>query len=101
MIRLRMRCPPFAGDERRDAAAIFPHQAIVAANFRRMLIFSACFGLLGAASGVFSSYYLDAPTGPTIVLADVGILTLCLVFARLVRGRRKQAAAITTQSETA
>lgn len=52
---------------------------IVAGTFRRMLLASALFGLGGAATGVFASYQLDTPTGPTMVLADVIILSLCLL----------------------
>lgn len=59
---------------------------VVARDFRAMLILSAVFGLLGAACGVFSSYHLDTPTGPTIVLADVLILSVCL-FVHAFAGR--------------
>ena len=63
----------------------------VARSFVGMLVLSACFGLGGAVSGVCGSYYLDTPTGPTIVLADVCILTLCLVAGSLLaRQRRKR-----------
>lgn len=55
----------------------------VARNFVGMLLLSALFGLLGAASGVYGSYHLDTPTGPTIVLADVLILSLCMIAAGL------------------
>lgn len=64
---------------------------VVARDFRRMLILSAAFGLIGAASGVYSSYHLDTPTGPTIVLVDVAILTACLLFSRI--GGKRQAVA--------
>ncbi len=60
---------------------------VVAGTFRRMLLLSAVFGLTGAATGVFSSYHLDTPTGPTIVLADVALLTACLLFACVTRPR--------------
>lgn len=74
---------------------------VSAENFRQMLILSACFGLVGTASGVTSSYYLDTPTGPTIVLADVVILTFCLVLARARRGKREHLQSVTGQSEAA
>lgn len=57
---------------------------VVAGSFRWMLMLSALFGLIGSATGVFSSFYLDTPTGPTIVLADVAILTICLLGGALV-----------------
>jgi len=63
---------------------------VVAGNFRAMLLVSAGFGLAGAAFGVFGSYHLDTPTGPTIVLADVVILTLCLVASSVAAARRRE-----------
>jgi zinc transport system permease protein len=57
---------------------------IVAMNFRGMLVLSAAFGLLGAGLGVFASYHLDTPTGPTIVLTDVAILTCCMIASRFI-----------------
>ena len=56
---------------------------VVAGSFRQMLIFSAGIGLIGAGLGVFSSYHLDTPTGPTIVLADVMILLICMGISAL------------------
>ena len=63
---------------------------VVSGNFRNMLLVSAAFGLAGAATGVFGSYQLDTPTGPTIVLADVFILTLCLAKSAAMAARRRQ-----------
>jgi zinc transport system permease protein len=57
---------------------------IVAMNFRGMLVLSAAFGLIGAGLGVFASYHLDSPTGPTIVLTDVAILTCCMIASRFI-----------------
>jgi zinc transport system permease protein len=55
----------------------------IALDFRKMLVLSAVFGLTGAVSGVVASYYLNSPTGPTMVLADVLILSVCLGASRL------------------
>lgn len=64
---------------------------VVAGNFRQMMIFGAVFGLVGAALGVWASYHADTPTGPTIVLADVGILIVCLVAGAFFgRGLRRR-----------
>lgn len=63
---------------------------LVARDFCGMLALSAGFGLAGAAGGVISSYHLDTPTGPTIVLADVAVLTCCLIFAALTRTRTRK-----------
>lgn len=62
---------------------------VIAPNFRSMLMLSTGLGLTGAACGVFASYHLDTPTGPTIVLTDVVILSLCLGLA-MVLGRARR-----------
>lgn len=62
---------------------------VIAGTFRRMLAMSAALGLIGAATGVFSSYHLDTPTGPTIVLADVALLTVCLLLTSIPRFRSR------------
>ncbi|HWL50885.1 MAG TPA: metal ABC transporter permease [Chthoniobacteraceae bacterium] len=54
---------------------------VIAPNFRFMLAASAVIGLVGAALGVFGSYHLDTPTGPTMVLSDVALLTGCLLVS--------------------
>jgi len=54
---------------------------VVAPNFRWMLLLSACLGLLGASTGVWASYHIETPTGPTIVLANVSLLILALLVA--------------------
>jgi zinc transport system permease protein len=63
---------------------------VVARDFRQMLLLSAGFGFAGAWCGVVSSYHLDTPTGPTIVLSDVAILTLCLLAGSWLTGVRRQ-----------
>lgn len=60
---------------------------VIARNFKQMLLLSILFGLIGAATGVFSSYHLDTPTGPTIILTDVVILSLCMILSGLIQGR--------------
>ncbi len=73
---------------------------VVAGNFRGMLTISAVFGLIGAAVGIFSSYHLDSPTGPTIVLADVVILTLCLIGSSVASIRAARSAQLARQGRT-
>lgn len=62
---------------------------ILAGDFRQMLGWSAAIGFVGAAGGVAASYHLDTPTGPTMVLADVAILAVCLALP--MRRRRERA----------
>ena len=52
---------------------------VLAGGFRQMLGFSAILGLIGAAAGLLASYHLETPTGPTIVLADVALLIICMI----------------------
>jgi zinc/manganese transport system permease protein/zinc transport system permease protein len=63
---------------------------VIARNFRQMLVLSTGFGLAGAALGVFCSYHLDTPTGPTIVLTDVAILSVCMLLGILLREKAYQ-----------
>ncbi|MDE1170332.1 MAG: metal ABC transporter permease [Verrucomicrobium sp.] len=53
---------------------------LVARNFRQMIFYSVGLGLVGAGSGVLLSYACDTPTGPTLVLTDLGLLFLCFIF---------------------
>jgi zinc transport system permease protein len=57
----------------------------ISPSFRSMLVSSALLGLLSAIAGIFASYHADLPTGPTIVLAQVAVLALCLLAASIVR----------------
>lgn len=61
---------------------------VIAGSFRKMLLLSALFGLIGAASGVYISFYASTPTGPTIVLSDVVILSICLTGS-LFKGKNR------------
>lgn len=63
---------------------------VIAPNFRFMLAASATIGLVGAALGVFGSYHLDTPTGPTMVLSDVTLLTGCLLVSAGLSLRRRR-----------
>ncbi|MDD4426086.1 MAG: metal ABC transporter permease, partial [Mariniphaga sp.] len=46
-------------------------------DFRNLLILSSAFAFLGTISGLFISYFLDIPSGATI------IFTLILIFGLL------------------
>ncbi len=55
----------------------------IAGSLRGMLVASVICALVAVAIGIVVSYHADLPTGPTLVLAQVGVLAICLVFAGL------------------
>lgn len=57
----------------------------IAGSFRQMLWFSVVIGVVGAVAGIFSSYHMDMPTGPALVLAQVVLLAACLVAGGVLR----------------
>lgn len=62
----------------------------VAPSFRAMLRLAVGFGLVGALLGLFASYHLDTPTGPTMVLADLVLFGVAAAGAALAgRWRRR------------
>jgi len=61
---------------------------MVATSFRQMLLLSGGFGLLAGALGIVASAQLNLPTGPTIVLANVGFLILAMALGAIL-GRGK------------
>ncbi len=64
-----------------SALIVIPASAarIWAVNFRQMLVLAPLFGMLAAMGGVLFSFHADSPTGPTIVMANVTVLLLCLL----------------------
>lgn len=52
----------------------------LAGSLRSMLALSVILSLLAAVAGIFASYYADLPTGPTLVLAQAAVLTICLAL---------------------
>jgi len=48
-----------------------------------MLLVAVIIGLVAPFSGVVLSCQVDVPTGPTIVLVNVGILILCYAWRGL------------------
>jgi zinc transport system permease protein len=57
----------------------------VSRNLRQQIVYSIAAGLFGGVSGIFASYHLDVPCGPTIVLASILIFLITLVAGKLVR----------------
>ncbi len=81
-----------------SALIVIPPAAakLVSNSFAALLLVSAVIGLAAPFLGVVASCQLDLPTGPTIVLANVGVLILCyaaslfLGYRTLHRGGRPQ-----------
>ncbi len=68
---------------------------VLAGAFRQMLALAAGLGLVGALGGVWGSYHFETPTGPSIVLANVGILILSML-AGAALGHLRQPAALSS-----
>jgi zinc transport system permease protein len=60
---------------------------LLSRRFLAMSYLSVILGVGTAAVGLFASYYLDAPSGATIILAQTAAFILCLGGASLA-GRR-------------
>jgi zinc transport system permease protein len=56
---------------------------LVSGSFRSMLLVAVIIGIVAPFSGVMISCQVDVPTGPTIVLVNVGILILCYAWRGL------------------
>ena len=50
-------------------------------SLRRMFVFSALFGAVGSAVGLWLSFHLALPPGAAIVLVAVGLLLLAMAFS--------------------
>jgi zinc transport system permease protein len=72
-----------------SALIVIPPAAakLVSNSFAALLLVSVVIGLAAPFLGVVASCQLDLPTGPTIVLANVGVLILCYA-ASLFLGNR-------------
>lgn len=61
-------------------------------NFRYMIWFSILIGMIGCAGGLFVSYFLNVPSGASIIFFSIIIYVLCKVgrgFFLPLRGRKK------------
>jgi ABC-type Mn2+/Zn2+ transport system permease subunit len=72
-----------------SALIVIPPAAsrLAVGNFKQLLLLAPVVGLLAAISGVLTSYTLNSPTGPTIVLVNVAVLLVFLVF-KAAKGKR-------------
>ena len=53
----------------------------ISRNLRQHLLLSLAMGLFSGVSGVLLSYHFDTPTGPTIVMAAIGLFILTLIIS--------------------
>jgi ABC-type Mn2+/Zn2+ transport system permease subunit len=60
-------------------------------NFVRMMLLSVLLGVVSGVMGLFLSYWLNLPSGATIVLTAAAIFFLCFLFSPKRRWRRIQA----------
>jgi manganese/iron transport system permease protein/iron/zinc/copper transport system permease protein len=56
---------------------------ILTNNFFKILIISSIIGILNAFLGMYSSFYLDSPSGATIVLFGVGSFILAITYSHI------------------
>ncbi|MDZ7270337.1 MAG: metal ABC transporter permease [candidate division KSB1 bacterium] len=54
---------------------------LLARTFRQMTIISVAVGMSSALTGLVASYYLDVPSGPTIILLQAGVFFLAMLAA--------------------
>ncbi|MCL4540499.1 MAG: metal ABC transporter permease [Bacteroidetes bacterium] len=54
----------------------------IARSFKQMLLISVAVGIVSSIGGLISSYYLDTPSGPTIVIWSMTFFMLSLLFRR-------------------
>jgi zinc transport system permease protein len=55
----------------------------ISRNLRQQLILSIGTGLIGGVAGIFASYHLDVPCGPTIVLTLIGLFIVTLIAGKV------------------
>lgn len=79
-----------------SALIVIPPAAakLVSGNFRGMLWIAPLIGLAAAVAGVVGSNQISSPTGPTIVLTNVGILLACIAISQLKKSPATPASAL-------
>lgn len=63
-------------------------------NLRQQILLSVFIGLFGGFAGIASSYHLDVPCGPAIVLSCIACFILTLIAGKLLAGRKTYEKAI-------
>lgn len=68
-------------------------------SLKQMILISVGFGVLASVTGLITAFYLDAPTGSTIVMVLGCIFFLALAFSRLTKNRNKFSEQINERKE--
>lgn len=55
---------------------------LISSTFYRMSIFSVIFGIFSSIAGLFLSYFLDLPSGATIILVQALIFIVCMFLRK-------------------
>ncbi|MGA0163397.1 MAG: metal ABC transporter permease [Bdellovibrionota bacterium] len=61
---------------------------LLSSRFAQMTIYAVLIGVSSSILGLFLSYYLDIPSGATIVLTQSGFFFLCMIWKKLSAFRR-------------
>jgi manganese/iron transport system permease protein/iron/zinc/copper transport system permease protein len=56
---------------------------LITNNFFKIIILSSIIGILDAFLGMYSSFYIDSPSGATIVLFGAGSFIIAIVYSHL------------------
>lgn len=66
----------------------------ISRNLRQQIIWSLVLGLVGGVVGIATSYQLNVPCGPAIVLASIFLFLVTLVFGRILNRPRSDEKAL-------
>jgi zinc transport system permease protein len=58
---------------------------LITRDFKKMILFSIVFAIIGSVSGLFISYFLDIPSGPAIIFTLVAMFGVLRIFKPLFR----------------
>ena len=53
--------------------------SLIAKRFPQVILFGIGFGIISAVSGLYISYYLNLPSGPSIAMASAVIFGICFI----------------------
>ena len=70
----------------------------ISRNLRQEIVLSIASGLAGGVGGIFASYHLDVPCGPTIVLTLIALFVGTLLIGKIFVSRRFHEKTLTPKS---